>query len=839
MLLASFHPPSPAGFASASGRPGAQLRLGGDRRRHEHGDQRADRLGQDARGVSRVIDPLARRPATARCPTRPRSCTCRRSRRCRTTSRRTSRRRSPASAERCRAHARQRADPGRRAHRRHAAGERAGCAARRRTSSSRRRSRSTSCSRRERAARCCGRCAPSSSTRSTRVAGDKRGAHLALSLERLDALGTGAGRSASVSRPRRSRSRASRASSSAQRDRGTCTIVDAGHVRKRDLALELPTSPLEAVMSPRSLGPSLRPARGPGQRAPYDARLRQHAPPGRARRARTSRERLGEEQRRRAPRQPRAESIGSTPRSGSRRASSRRSSRPRRSSSASTSATSIWSASSARRARSRRSCSASAAPATGSAAMPKGRLFPLTRDELVECAALLDARPPRRARPIAVAATPLDVLAQQIVAESRTRGRGATSLYALVRTRAAAIATSTRASSTPCADMLADGVHDASRPARRPPAPRPRQRRAARPAWRAAHRDHQRRRDPRQLRLRRRAGADRALVGTCERGLRGREHARATSSCSATRRIASGRSRPGRCCVEDAQASRRRSRSGSARRPAARDELSRSGRPRPSSRRSPTAVDARRSRRVRSTGSRSELGLRRARPRRRSSSTWRPRRPRSAHCRRATPSISERFFDEGGGMQLVIHSPFGARVNRAWGLALRKRFCRASTSSCRPRRPTTASCSRSASSTAFALDEVFALSARADRREVLDAGRARRTDVRDALALERDASRSRVRASGGKNVPAQFQRMRAEDLLAAVFPDQLACAENLPGGDREIQIIRSSRRPSSDCLHEAMDVDGLRRLLARIEAGRDRGAVPRARRARRRLRTRS
>ena len=38
--------------------------------------------------------------------------------------------------------------------------------------------------------------------------------------------------------------------------------------------------------------------------------------------------------------------------------------------------------------------------------------------------------------------------------------------------------------------------------------------------------------------------------------------------------------------------------------------------------------------------------------------------------------IAERFFDEGGGMQLVIHAPFGARINKAWGLSLRKRFCR-------------------------------------------------------------------------------------------------------------------------------------------------------------------
>ena len=74
------------------------------------------------------------------------------------------------------------------------------------------------------------------------------------------------------------------------------------------------------------------------------------------------------------------------------------------------------------------------------------------------------------------------------------------------------------------------------------------------------------------------------------------------------------------------------------------------------------------------------------------------------------------------------------------------------------------------------------------------------------------------RFRGGRKVPPQLVRMDAEDLISAIFPDQLACAENL-SGEREIPDHPLVRQTIADCLDEAMDIDGFERLLAAIEAG--------------------
>ena len=177
--------------------------------------------------------------------------------------------------------------------------------------------------------------------------------------------------------------------------------------------------------------------------------------------------------------------------------------------------------------------------------------------------------------------------------------------------------------------------------------------------------------------------------------------------------------------------------------------------------------------------------------------------------------VLERFFDEAGGMQLVIHSPFGSRINRAWGLALRKRFCRkfnfelqaaATEDSDRAVAVDQRTASRWTTSRATCIRQRVARRA--------DPGAARRADVRHALALDRRRRRSRCRASAAaRRCRRSSQRMDAEDLLAAVFPDQVACAENLVG-EREIPdhpLVAPDA--SHDCLHEAMDIDGLERLL--------------------------
>jgi ATP-dependent Lhr-like helicase len=180
--------------------------------------------------------------------------------------------------------------------------------------------------------------------------------------------------------------------------------------------------------------------------------------------------------------------------------------------------------------------------------------------------------------------------------------------------------------------------------------------------------------------------------------------------------------------------------------------------------------------------------------------------------------VIERFFDEVGGMQLVIHSPYGSRINRAWGLALRKRFCRKfnfELQAAATEDNIVLSLTRAHS---FDLDEVprYVTSA-GIRRLVIEA-------VLDApMFITRwrwvaGVSLALPRFRGGRKVPPQLTRMAAEDLIAAVFPDQVACAENLVG-EREIPDHPLVRQTLADCLGEAMDVAGLETLLAGLEAG--------------------
>jgi len=180
--------------------------------------------------------------------------------------------------------------------------------------------------------------------------------------------------------------------------------------------------------------------------------------------------------------------------------------------------------------------------------------------------------------------------------------------------------------------------------------------------------------------------------------------------------------------------------------------------------------------------------------------------------------IFERFFDESGGMQLVIHSPFGSRINRAWGLALRKRFCTKFNFELQAAATEDSIVLSLSTSHSFPLESVARyLNSKTVRpilvQAMLDApmfGARWRWIAGTSLALPR--------FQGGKKVPAPLQRMRAEDLMAAVFPDQIACAENLVG-DREIPDHPLVAQAVHDCLYEAMDVEGLERLLADIESG--------------------
>src|SRR5881398_1168199 len=181
--------------------------------------------------------------------------------------------------------------------------------------------------------------------------------------------------------------------------------------------------------------------------------------------------------------------------------------------------------------------------------------------------------------------------------------------------------------------------------------------------------------------------------------------------------------------------------------------------------------------------------------------------------------VLERFFDEAGGMQLVLHAPFGSRVNRAWGLALRKRFCRSFNFELQAAATEDAIVISLGPHHSFPLDDVFQYLKPATAEQLLvqamlDApmfGTRWRWNATRALAV--------LRARGGKKVPTPLQRMEAEDLVAAVFPDQLACPENLVG-DREIPDHPLVKQTIEDCLLEAMDFPGLKRVLEALEAGR-------------------
>ena len=181
--------------------------------------------------------------------------------------------------------------------------------------------------------------------------------------------------------------------------------------------------------------------------------------------------------------------------------------------------------------------------------------------------------------------------------------------------------------------------------------------------------------------------------------------------------------------------------------------------------------------------------------------------------------VFERFFDESGDTHLVIHSPYGSRINRAWGLALRKRFCRRFNFELQAAALEDSIVLSLSATHSFPLEEV---------RNYLKAGSV--VDVLTQAVLDAPVFTSRWRWNAttalavrrnrnGKRIAPQLQRMDAEDLIAVVFPDQLACQENITG-EREIPDHPLVQQTLADCLYEAMDAEGLETVLHGIESGR-------------------
>ena len=181
--------------------------------------------------------------------------------------------------------------------------------------------------------------------------------------------------------------------------------------------------------------------------------------------------------------------------------------------------------------------------------------------------------------------------------------------------------------------------------------------------------------------------------------------------------------------------------------------------------------------------------------------------------------VAERFFDESGGMQLVIHAPFGARINRAWGMALRKKICRSFDFELQAVATDDGLNFSLGPGLSMPVEDIFTYLKASTIEDVLTQavlqapifGTRWRWNATRALAI--------LRHTGGKKVPPPLQRMRSDDLLAAVFPAQVACQDNAPPGDIELPDHPLVFETMRDCLTEASDLEGCRELLTGIESG--------------------
>src|SRR5690606_35882360 len=181
--------------------------------------------------------------------------------------------------------------------------------------------------------------------------------------------------------------------------------------------------------------------------------------------------------------------------------------------------------------------------------------------------------------------------------------------------------------------------------------------------------------------------------------------------------------------------------------------------------------------------------------------------------------IAERFFDDAGGMQLIIHAPFGSRINRAWGLALRKTFCRTFDFELQAAATEDGILLSLSEQHSFPLADIF---------DFLHPDRVEDVLVQAVLQVPLFGTRFRwvatralamQRMQNGRRVPPIFQRARAEDLLASVFPEGVGCQDNHGGAPIEVPDHPLVRQAMEDCLHEAMDLEGLKQVLRGIRGG--------------------
>jgi ATP-dependent Lhr-like helicase len=180
--------------------------------------------------------------------------------------------------------------------------------------------------------------------------------------------------------------------------------------------------------------------------------------------------------------------------------------------------------------------------------------------------------------------------------------------------------------------------------------------------------------------------------------------------------------------------------------------------------------------------------------------------------------VLERFFDESGGMQLVLHAPFGSRITKAWGLALRKRFCRQFNFELQAAATEDGLMLSLGPQHSFPLSDVFRYLHPETTRDVLVQAFLDAPVFETRWRWNSTISLAVPRTRGGTRLAPQVQRMLAADLLASVFPDAAACLENIPG-DRQVPDHPLVAQTVRDCLEEAMDLDGLNAVLGRIHRG--------------------
>lgn len=445
-------------------------------------------------------------------------------------------------------------------------------------------------------------------------------------------------------------------------------------------------------------------------------------------------------------------------------------------------------------------------------AMPKGRLFPLTRDQLIETAALVHAARRAEMDAIALRSSPLDILAQQIVAACACDEWDEDALFALYK-RAAPYAALARADYDAVVDTLAEGI--ATSRGR---------------AGALLHRDavHRRLRGRRGARLAAltSGGAipdnaaydvllepEGTLVGSVDEDFAVESMAGDVMLLgNASWRIR--RVEPGRMRVEDAAGAAPTIPFWLGEGPARTRELS-------------AAVAALREEVAnRLDGDANALlswlcddcALDRG-----GAELLRDYVAAGRAALGAIPSqrcvIAERFFDESGGTQLVIHAPFGGRINRAWGMALRKCFCRAFDFELQAAATDDGIVLSLGPQHSFPLETIFQF-VRADAiDEVLTQAALQAPMFETRWRWNATRSLAMLRMRGGQKVPPALQRMRAQDLLAAVFPGQTACQDNHGGGAIEIPDHPLVRETVRDCLTEAMDAEGLRIVLRALAAG--------------------